>query len=163
MAKTTLIIDDIDGTPGAQEVEFSYAGTTYTIDLSEENRAALRQALNPYIEAATQVGGGRTESSSTRGSAAAAKGRPKSRAKATTKATTKAATKGATKDSSRSATPTRRRATSSRGRKAAAAGVDPTAVRSWAAENGYEVSPRGRVSKQVVEAYESAQREAAAD
>ncbi|PPH05946.1 hypothetical protein C5C71_16325 [Rathayibacter sp. AY1C1] len=30
------------------------------------------------------------------------------------------------------------------------------AIREWAAENGHEVSPRGRISAQVVEAYEAA-------
>jgi hypothetical protein len=30
------------------------------------------------------------------------------------------------------------------------------AIREWAAENGHEVSPRGRISAQVVEAYDSA-------
>jgi len=30
------------------------------------------------------------------------------------------------------------------------------AIREWAAENGHEVSPRGRISAQVVEAYDAA-------
>lgn len=33
---------------------------------------------------------------------------------------------------------------------------DLSAVRAWAAENGYEVAPRGRVASQVLEAYEAA-------
>jgi hypothetical protein len=33
---------------------------------------------------------------------------------------------------------------------------DLTAVRAWAAENGFEVAPRGRVSAEVLEAYASA-------
>jgi hypothetical protein len=34
--------------------------------------------------------------------------------------------------------------------------VDPAAVRAWAAGQGIEVSPRGRVSKNVVEQYRAA-------
>lgn len=35
-------------------------------------------------------------------------------------------------------------------------GPDPAAVRAWAEENGYEVSPRGRVPADVLAAYEAA-------
>jgi hypothetical protein len=34
--------------------------------------------------------------------------------------------------------------------------VDPAAVRAWAASNGYEVSPRGRISRAVQEAFKAA-------
>jgi len=34
--------------------------------------------------------------------------------------------------------------------------VDPAAVRAWAASNGYEVSPRGRISRAVQEAFKVA-------
>ena len=34
--------------------------------------------------------------------------------------------------------------------------LDPAAVRAWAASNGYEVSPRGRISKAVQEAFKAA-------
>lgn len=134
MAKTTLIIDDIDGTPHAQEVQFSYAGTAYTIDLADKNRAALEKALKPYIDSASQVGNGRPHRS-----AATAK-------------------KGSAKTSSRPSKPSASKKPT-RGRKSAADGVELAAVRAWAGENGYEVSPRGRVSKAVINAYESARSE----
>lgn len=35
---------------------------------------------------------------------------------------------------------------------------DATAVRAWAKENGYEVSERGRISAEIREAYDAAQR-----
>jgi hypothetical protein len=35
-------------------------------------------------------------------------------------------------------------------------GVDPKAVRAWAAGNGIEVSPRGRISSEVLEKYRAA-------
>jgi hypothetical protein len=46
-----------------------------------------------------------------------------------------------------------------RGRNAQAdrAPVDTAAVRTWARENGYQVSDRGRLSSQLVEAYQAAQ------
>jgi len=38
-----------------------------------------------------------------------------------------------------------------------ASDVDPSEVRAWAEENGYEVSPRGRIKSEIVEAYKAAQ------
>ncbi len=35
-------------------------------------------------------------------------------------------------------------------------GHDPAAVRAWAASNGYQVSSRGRVSRDLVDAYQAA-------
>lgn len=35
-------------------------------------------------------------------------------------------------------------------------GLDNAAVRAWAAENGYKVSPRGRIPRNVIEAYKEA-------
>lgn len=35
--------------------------------------------------------------------------------------------------------------------------IDPKAVRQWAAENGVEVSPRGRINAKVLEQYRAAQ------
>ena len=43
-----------------------------------------------------------------------------------------------------------------RGRRRKTADADPAAIRVWAAENGIEVSPRGRISAEVVEQYHAA-------
>ena len=102
------ITDDIDGSADAQAIQFSYAGTEYTIDLAKKNRAALEKALKPYIEAGTKV------------------------SKRATRAT-------------------------SRARRSGSNGTDLAAVRAWAAENGYELSSRGRIPRAVLEAYEAAQ------
>ena len=58
MAKQTKVIisDDLDGTEGASTVPFAYRGTSYEIDLSEENQAKLGAALAPYIVAARKTG-----------------------------------------------------------------------------------------------------------
>lgn len=37
------------------------------------------------------------------------------------------------------------------------ADVDPAEIRAWAEENGYEVSARGRIRSEIVEAYKAAQ------
>jgi hypothetical protein len=55
-----------------------------------------------------------------------------------------------------------RKVSSSAGRRGAPAakpaysGYDPAAVRAWAAGNGIEVSPRGRIKADVVERYRAA-------
>lgn len=52
-----------------------------------------------------------------------------------------------------------RRVTATRGRKAAATSADsasPAEIREWAASAGFEISPRGRVPKEVREAYAAA-------
>jgi hypothetical protein len=63
-----MVLDDIDGSEGAETVAFSYAGTSYEVDLSSENREALEQALAPYISAARTTGGGRRARSKPSGS-----------------------------------------------------------------------------------------------
>ncbi len=57
MAKNTTVTvtDDIDGSSGAEEVSFSYKGTSYTIDLSKRNASAFDKALKPYLDAATKT------------------------------------------------------------------------------------------------------------
>lgn len=47
-----LITDDITGEPHARTITFAVESTTYEIDLTEENIAALRAALAPWITAA---------------------------------------------------------------------------------------------------------------
>jgi len=57
MAKefVTIVRDDIDGSEGADTVEFSVDGVDYTIDLGEKNAAKLRKALAEFIQHATVV------------------------------------------------------------------------------------------------------------
>lgn len=69
MAKKTIVtvIDDIDGSENADEVEFGLDGLTYVIDLSPTNADALRQVLNPYMDHARKVGGRRSGSATSGG------------------------------------------------------------------------------------------------
>lgn len=57
MRKTiTTLVDDIDGTTAAETVRFALDGTSYEIDLSDKNAAALRAAVAPYTSRASTAG-----------------------------------------------------------------------------------------------------------
>lgn len=53
------LVDDLDGTVlevgSGETVLFSLDGTAYEIDLTDENAAALRDALGPFISAGRSV------------------------------------------------------------------------------------------------------------
>lgn len=66
-----VLIDDIDGSEAAETVRFGLDGTAYEIDLSEDNAAALREALAGYVGAARKVG---RSAGKSRGGAAATAG-----------------------------------------------------------------------------------------
>jgi hypothetical protein len=103
-----VLVDDLDGeTPARTTVQFALDRTEYEVDLSDENAAAMREALSRYVQAARTV-------SPSRGRRTAEPAKP------------------------------------------AYSGVDPAAVRAWAAGRGIEVSPRGRIKADVVEQYRAA-------
>lgn len=54
-----VLTDDLDQSKADSTVTFAYAGTAYEIDLSDANRAALEEALAPYIGAARKVSSAR--------------------------------------------------------------------------------------------------------
>ena len=60
---TVMLVDDIDGSEAAEQVEFAVDGKSYEIDLSAANSAKLREALAPFISAARRAGGRRSSSS----------------------------------------------------------------------------------------------------
>jgi hypothetical protein len=107
--------DDLDGTPieegEGETVVFALDGTSYEIDLTSENAAALRGAVENYVGAARKVSG-------SRGSAA------------------------------------RSRRSGSVGSRSS--GSSTREVREWARSNGYEVPDRGRVPKNIREAFGAA-------
>lgn len=53
-----VLVDDIDGSEATQTLSFALDGTSYEIDLNDENAAALREALAPYVGHARKVGRG---------------------------------------------------------------------------------------------------------
>lgn len=52
----TTVLDDIDGSEGAETVTFSLGGVSYEIDLGAKNVEKLEAALEPYISAGRKVG-----------------------------------------------------------------------------------------------------------
>jgi nucleoid-associated protein Lsr2 len=60
---TVTLIDDLDGTPADESVEFALDGRSYEIDLSAANSGKLRDRLAPYVSAARRSGSRRAASS----------------------------------------------------------------------------------------------------
>jgi Lsr2 len=53
MAKTVSVVvtDDLDGTPEAEALAFTFNGHSYEIDLGQKNRAKLEKSLQPFVDA----------------------------------------------------------------------------------------------------------------
>ena len=51
MAKKVLIVDDLDGTEGAETVRLSFGSNTVELDLAPANTGKLEKMLAPYFEA----------------------------------------------------------------------------------------------------------------
>ncbi|MDN5859073.1 MAG: Lsr2 family protein [Pseudonocardia sp.] len=62
---TITLIDDLDGSEAAEQVEFAVDGRSYEIDLSEANGTRLRELLAPFVSVARRTGGGRRSSAPT--------------------------------------------------------------------------------------------------
>jgi Lsr2 len=64
MAKVTVevLVDDLDGSDGAETVRLGWNGDWREIDLSKKNRASLSRALDRYWNAARPVTGSRSSS-----------------------------------------------------------------------------------------------------
>lgn len=58
MARTisVVITDDLDGSPDAEAVTFSFDGQGYEIDLAAANKARMRESFRPFIEAGRRAG-----------------------------------------------------------------------------------------------------------
>jgi len=88
------LIDDLDGSPAEETVQFGLDGNHYEIDLGTVNASRLRELLAPYIEASR--------------------------------------------------------------RSNAYSAAEAPAIRAWATEHGFQVSERGRLHSDVIEAYRAA-------
>jgi hypothetical protein len=106
MAKTVSVVvtDDLDGSPEAETLAFSFDGQSYEIDLGKKNLENLQKSLQPFMDAGRR-------------------------------------------------TAQRRTAKAVRG---AGPRIDRAAVRTWAADQGLQVSERGRISAEVMSKYEAA-------
>lgn len=56
---TVNLVDDLDGGQADETVEFALDGVAYQIDLSSDNAAELREALNSFVAHARRAGGRR--------------------------------------------------------------------------------------------------------
>lgn len=53
MAEKTVLVDDIDGsTDGVETIRFTWNGASLRLDLNETHRAALNEALKPFLDVA---------------------------------------------------------------------------------------------------------------
>lgn len=50
------LVDDLDGSPGVETIEFAIDGKNYEIDLSEENATKIRDELAPFVAAGRRAG-----------------------------------------------------------------------------------------------------------
>jgi hypothetical protein len=64
-----VLVDDLDGGPADETVQFGLDGVTYEIDLNEENAAALRDAVAVYVGHSRRVSGRRSSSKASPGRA----------------------------------------------------------------------------------------------
>lgn len=62
-----VLVDDLDGTEATETVSFGLDGTSYEIDLTDANAAALREALSGYVGHARKVTGGSRRTRKTSG------------------------------------------------------------------------------------------------
>lgn len=54
-----VLEDDLDGSEATETVSFGLDGTSYEIDLNDQNAAALRESLATYVGHARKVSGAR--------------------------------------------------------------------------------------------------------
>lgn len=110
---TELVLDDLDGTEGAETVRFAYNGELLEIDVAGKNEAQLakiNEMLAKFAEHARKVPTTPNGAKSARGATSSRPGN------------------GLTKDQS-------------------------ARIRDWAPTVGWEVAPRGRLPREVVDAY----------
>lgn len=50
-----LLVDDLDGGPAAETVQFGLDGVGHTIDLNQEHAQQLRESLAPWVASARRV------------------------------------------------------------------------------------------------------------
>jgi hypothetical protein len=113
MAQKVMLIDDLDGSEGAETITYSVDGQEYEIDLSEDNAEKFRAALAPFIE----------------------KSRPVEPTPVITLAPVRTG---------------RRQSSGGSGRD------DISQIRAWAESQGLDVSARGRIKKEIIDAYDQA-------
>lgn len=130
------LTDDIDGSPAQRTVRFGLEGVDYEIDLSEANAAGLEAALAPYLDVARRAAPRRA------GRATGARRPLPARPAAPVEKAAEPAPERGRK---------RRQASGPRASK-----DETSAIRAWAAENGFTVAERGRIPGAIRQAWAQA-------
>src|SRR4051812_1748789 len=55
MAQKVMLIDDLDGSEGAETIRYSVDGQDYEIDLSEKNAERFRSVLREFMDKSREV------------------------------------------------------------------------------------------------------------
>jgi hypothetical protein len=112
MAQKVMLIDDLDGSEGAETIKYSVDGQDYEIDLSEKNAERFRSMLREFIDKSRQVE------------------QPPVLTLAPARTT--------------------RRSSGGSGRD------DIAQIRAWAESQAVQVNARGRIKKEIIDAYDQA-------
>ncbi len=54
----TELTDDIDGGPAARTLSFGWSGTSYEIDLNDENAASFTETMESWVQYARKISAG---------------------------------------------------------------------------------------------------------
>lgn len=133
---TIEYVDDLEGTSidarSVDTVEFSYRGKDYSLVLTKKNGAKFDKDIERYITAAKKAQTRQVQAPRTPAKTSAKDVKPTAAAR-------------------RKSSPRKRRG------KAVAGSERTRAIRQWAADNGHTVSARGRISTEILKAYDAAQ------
>lgn len=173
---TTEYFDDFTGKPldanSVDTVPFSYRGTDYSLDLTIEDGKQFDAAIARYIKAAAKAQARDLRAASKKPAkvarkspAAPKKAVPAAKKAAPVKAAVAPAKAAPAKAAAAKAAPAKAAATKARpqrkasaksGAAAATAPDQNRVIREWATANGVKVSQRGRISADVIDAYNAA-------
>lgn len=130
------LVDDVDGSEASQTVRFGLDGREYEIDLSDKNADELRASVAQFVNVARRTGG---RSTTVRRSAQSA---PKGKTLITPPDPAPAPL-----------VPAQPFAPNGR---VVQVPASREAVRAWARSHGYQVGDKGRIAREVMDAYNRA-------
>jgi nucleoid-associated protein Lsr2 len=150
MAQTQIIelIDDLHGGPATQTVDFTLDGTPYQIDLDDPNAGRLREALAPYLVKARWTGGRKPDRKRITAAAEALEQRRNGETKRG---------RGKAAKTPPAPLPQFTEPTTTGGPKRPGLRPDAAHVRAWAASQGIDLNPRGRIPQHVTDQFLASQ------
>lgn len=130
------LIDDVDGSEASQTIRFALDGKDYEIDLSDKNANELRASVAQFVNVARRTGGRST----------------------TTRRSAQTAPKGKTLIAPPAPEPmplVPAQPPAPNG-KVVQVPASREVIRAWARSHGYQVGDKGRIAREVMDAYERA-------